>query len=198
MTVQIEAKVEGESTSPTPVTDQNVVNGDFFIIRNRVTADRPGLETGDGADEETLWTFYYRDSSLLALSDVLEHAHLTLTLKPASNAIGGLNTDGFWIEMLPFIFLADALKNVFPNLTFDRAPDPDADPSQTTNRNIDSVLPLNQATTITFDLLNHYRSEDILSILFNSSPFQDRITMRYSDDALISFARLELIRKEPT
>jgi hypothetical protein len=192
MTVQIEAKVEGESTPPTPVTDQNVVNGDFFIIRNRV----PGLTTGDGSDEETLWTFYYKDFSPLAPSDMLEHAFLTLTLKPASNAVGGLNTDGFWIETLPVIFLIDALKKVFPLLSFDRVPgDIDTDPNHPTNLNIDSVLPLNQATTITFDLLNHYKSEDILSILFSSIP--GRITMRYSDDAVISFARLELIRKEP-
>jgi hypothetical protein len=193
MTIQIEAKIEGESPPPTPVTDKNVVNGDFFIIRNTTNADKPGLDTGDGIDEETLWTFYFKDFSPLTPSDVLEHAYLTLTLEPGKdiNAIGGLNTDGFWIETLPFIFLADALKNVFPNLTFDRDPDPDTDPSQATNRNIDSVLPLNQATTITFDLLDHYKSEDILNILFSS--LQGRITMRYIDDAFISFARLELI-----
>jgi hypothetical protein len=195
MTVKIEAEVKGESTPPTPVTDQNLVNGDFFIIRNTVNSDRPGLETGDGADEETLWTFYFKDFSPLSPSDELEHTYLTLTLKPAINAIGGLNTDGFWIETLPFIFLADALKNVFPDLTFDRVPDPDTDPLQTTNRNIDSVLPLNQATTITFDLLDHYKSEDIINILFSS--LQGRITMRYNDDSFISFAHLELIRKEP-
>ncbi len=195
MTVKIEAEVKGESTPPTLVTDQNLVNGDFFIIRNTVNADKPGLKTGDGADEETLWTFYFKDYLPLAPSDELEHAYLTLTLKPTVNAIGGLNTDGFWIETLPFIFLADALKNVFPDLTFDRVPDPDTDPNQTTNRNIDTVLPLNQATTITFDLLDRYTSAEILNVLFSS--FQGRITMRYNDDAFISFARLELIRKEP-
>jgi hypothetical protein len=195
MTVKIQAEVKGESTPPTTVTDQNLVNGDFFIIRNTVSSDKPGLDTGDGADEETLWTFYFKDFSLLTSSDELEHAYLTLTLTPARDAIGGLNTDGLWIETLPFIFLADALKNVFPDLTFDRSPDPDTDPLQTTNHNIDSVLPLNQDTAITFDLLDHYRSEDILNILFSS--LQGRITMRYIDDAFISFARLELIRKEP-
>ena len=195
MTIKIEAEVKGESTPPTPITDQNLVNGDFFIIRNTVNSDKPGLDTGDGVDEETLWTFYFKDSSLLTFSDELEHVSLTLTLTPGRNAIGGLNTDGFWIETLPFIFLADALKNVFPNLTFDRVPDPDTDPSQTTNRNIDLVLPLNQATTITFDLLDHYKSEDILNVLFSS--LQGRITMRYIDDSLISFACLKLIRKEP-
>jgi hypothetical protein len=190
MTIQIEAIIEGESTPPAPVTDKNVVNGDFFIIRNTTNADKPGLDTGDGIDEETLWTFYFKDFSPLTPSDVLEHAYLTLTLQPGKDikAIGGLNTDGFWIETLPFIFLADALKNVFPNLTFDRDPDPDTDPNQTTNG---TVLPLNQATTITFDLLDHYKSEDILSVFFSS--LQGRITMRYNDDALISFARLELI-----
>ncbi len=193
MTIQIEAINEGESTPPTLVTDKNLVNGDFFIIRNRVTADKPGLDTGDGIDEETLWTFYFKDFSPLTPSDVLEHANLTLTLQPGKdiNAIGGLNTDWFWIETLPFIFLADALKNVFPNLTFDRDLDFETNKNHPTNLNIDSVLPKNQATTITFDLLDHYKSEDILSVFFSS--FQGRITMRYNDDALISFARLELI-----
>ena len=195
MTVKIEAEVKGESTPPTPVTDENLVNGDFFIIRNTTNADKPGLDTGDGADEETLWIFYFKDYSPLAPSDELEHAYLTLTLQPARDAIGGLNTDFFWIETLPIIFLADALKNVFPDLTFDRVPDPDTDPSQTTNRNIDSVIPINQATKIKFDLLDHYTSAEILNVFFSS--LQGRITMRYGDDAFISFTCLELIRKEP-
>jgi hypothetical protein len=195
MTVKIEAEVKGESIPPTPVTDQNLVNGDFFIIRNTVSSDKPGLKTGDGADEETLWTFYFKDFSPFAPSDVLKHAYLTLTLKPARDAIGGLNTDQFWIETLKIIGLVNALKKVYPDLSFDLDPNPDEDPSQTTNHNVDSVLPLNQATTIKFDLLDHYKSEEILSVLFSS--LQGRITMRYNDDAFISFAHLELIRKEP-
>lgn len=205
MSVTIAATASGSLTA-IPRTGESVINGDFTINYNRFKdlsdpanlIDRNSFETGDGRDEETNWTFYFNEDpnfSLFSPSPLqpLTSALLTLTLKPARDAIGGLNTDKFWIETLPVIDLVDALKNVFPSLTFDRVPDIDTDPNQITNRNIDSVLLLDQATTITFNLLDHYKPEGILNTLFSS--LQGRITMRYNDDAIISFAQLDLTQE---
>ncbi len=205
MSVTISATATGSETLQQPEGDdktQNIINGDFLITPDRYYIDCGALQkaspTGDGIDEETCWTFYFDepggDYSLLSNEQPLSSALLTLTLTPATNAIGGLNTDVFWIEPLPIIFLADALAKVFPSLSFDRVPEIDTNPNHPTNLNIDSVLPLNQAKKISFDLLDHYTSEDILRILFNNAGTSvgGRILMHYNDDAIVSVAKLEL------
>jgi hypothetical protein len=168
MSITIAATATGSLTPPTAV-DENVVNGDFLIVRNRV----PGLVTGDGLDEDTSWTFYFDDDpnlSMLSRSQPLTSARLTLTLTPQDDP--GITTDGVWIESLELIG------------------------GKTPNAPEIQDLPIGVTSTITIELLNRlpsYTSTAILGILF--SGIGGQISMRYNDDAIISSATLELTQE---
>jgi hypothetical protein len=173
MSVTISATASGSLTPPTLV-GENVVNGDFLILRNRLAPDR---KTGDGSDEETSWTFYFNehpDFALFSPSQPLTSALLTLTLTPKDEQPGGIRgvtTDGFWIDSLGYGGAPDEFQS----------------------------LPLDEPATITVELLDRvpsYTSTAILGILFSiDGLFGGRISMHYQDDAIISFAQLELTQE---
>lgn len=173
MTITISATASGSLTPPTAV-GESVVNGDFLILRNRLAPDRT---TGDGSDEETSWTFYFNehpDFSLFSPSQPLTSALLTLTLTPKDEQPGGVRgvtTDGFWIDSLGYAGAPDEFQS----------------------------LPLDEPTTITVELLDRvpsYTSAAILGILFSIDGFLGgRISMHYQDDAIVSFAQLDLTQE---
>lgn len=173
MTITISATSSGSLTPPTAV-GESVVNGDFLILRNRLAPDEI---TGDGSDEETSWTFYFNEHPDFALFSPLQpltSALLTLTLTPKDKEPGGIRgvtTDGFWIDTLGYGGAPDE----FQSLTLD------------------------EPATITVELLDRvpsYTSTAILGILFSiDGLFGGRISMHYQDDAIISFAQLELTQE---
>jgi hypothetical protein len=169
MSIKITASANGSVTPPTE-DGKSVVNGDFLIGFNRIV---PSLTTGDGVDEETSWTFFFNEDpnfSLFSSSQPLTSALLTLTLTPKDKD-GGITTDAVWIETLGIIGGGASF-----------------DPIQ--------KLPLDVTTTITIELLDNfpgYTSPAILGILFSS--VGGRISMRYQDDAIVSFAKLELTQE---
>jgi hypothetical protein len=158
MTVTISATASG-SLTPVTAVNENVVNGDFLILRNRIDTS---LVTGDGENEETTWTFFFGEDpnfSSFSKEKSLTSALLTLTLTPKGSDI---STDVVFIETLGVI--GDKIQD----------------------------LAVNVKTTIEIELLDKigYTSDDILGILFGT--LYNRIFMRYNDDAIISFAKLEL------
>lgn len=173
MTITISATASGSLTPPKAV-GESVVNGDFLILRNRLAPDEI---TGDGSDEETSWTFYFNehpDFALFSPSQPLTSALLTLTLTPKDKEPGGLRgvtTDGFWIDTLGYGGAPDEFQS----------------------------LPLDETATITVELLDRvpsYTSTAILGILFSMDGFfGGRISMHYQDDAIVSFALLELTQE---
>ena len=181
MTITISATASG-SLTPTPAAGESVVNGDFTINYNRFKdlsdpanpIDKNSFTTGDGIDEETNWTFYFNEDpnfSLFSSSQPLTSALLTLTLTPKDPS-DGITTDALWIETL------EVIGGAAPN-----APEFQS-------------LPSNVTATIQIELLDRlpsYSSANILMILFSS--VGGRISMRYQDDAIISFAQLELTQE---
>jgi hypothetical protein len=191
MSIKITATASG-NPAPTQVAGENVVNGDFTINYNRFKdlsdpenpIDRYSYITGDGIDEETTWTFYFNDFepggkndfSRLSPSNTLTSAIFTLTLIPKDGvtAIGvpqgtdrGIGTDAVWIETLTKIEIKDVV-------------------------DLNTELLNDVPNDITIDLLKFYDPKDILNILFSN--VGGRILMRYNDDAIITFAQLELIQ----
>lgn len=168
MTRNIKATAIG-SPYPSTVEGGSVVNEDFLISPNRILIDGKVIKTGsggDGIDEETSWIFYFSEDpnfSLFSLLGTIISATLTLTLTPKHE---GISTDFFWIDTLPIIFINTII------------PDIEKNPR------------LNTTITITVNLLNTYSSSDIMRVLANS--LTGRIPMHYNDDAIISFAQLEL------
>jgi hypothetical protein len=180
MSITISATATG-STTPQTAVGQNVVNGDFFILYNRnPIAIAQGFETGDGEDEETLWTFFFNehpDFSKFTKNLGLTSALLTLTLTPKDVTTNGHSNDAIWIESLGFIG-GDPLSDGTPTL-------PEI-----------QTLTAGVKTTVMIDLLKYgYTAEEILNVLFSS--FGGRISMWYEDDALISFAQLDLTQESP-
>jgi len=189
MTITITATAFGSSTPATAV-GESVINGDFTINYNRYKdlSDpanpidrRSSFTTGDGSDEETTWTFYFEEDpniSLFSPSQPLTSALLTLTLTPTDQGFDpedqGITTDGVWIETLEVIGGAPIAPEI-------------------------QTLPVGITTTITIELLDRlpsYTSTAILGILFGTrNIFGNRISMRYNDDAIISFAQLELTQE---
>lgn len=173
MTITISATASGSLTPPT-AEGKSVVNGDFLILRNRLAPDEI---TGDGSEEETSWTFYFDEHPDFALFSPLQpltSALLTLTLTPKDKEPGGIRgvtTDGFWIETLGYGGAPEEFQS----------------------------LPLDETATITVELLDRvpsYTSTAILGILFSiDGLFGGRISMHYQDDAIVSFAQLELTQE---
>jgi len=176
MSRKIAAQAYGNPNPPT-AEGINVVNGDFLIVPNRYINDdgqvQKAVPTGDGVDEETCWTFYFAEEPEFPAFtyEGLSSALLSLTLIPKdamTSPLGvdrGIGTDALWIETLNQI----VMKDIF---------------------DLDTQLPNDVPSTISIELLNFYNPQDILNILFSN--VGGRILMRYNDDAIITFAQLEL------
>jgi hypothetical protein len=160
--IKIVATASGSLTSSTAV-GESVVNGDFLILRNRID---PNRTTGDGIDEETSWTFYFGDdpnyNDFKSFSSSRPLTSALLTLTLTPKD-EAVTTDVVLIESLSVI----------------NAPEI-------------QTLPVDVTSTIAIELLDRisYTSTAILGILF--SGIEGRIVMRYNDDAIISWAKLEL------
>jgi hypothetical protein len=131
--------------SPTPgrlqdaSLEDTITNGDFVIRR----AEGENTTLGDGIDEQTTWTFDFRedpDFAVFPTADSLASARLTLTLTPTSplTTFGTVKIEGL-----------TGIK-----------------PAQFQN------LPINTPSTIQLELLDFYTSERILEILSRDSQGQ--------------------------
>lgn len=164
--VTISATASGSNTPPQlPVIDSpvTIINGDFTIT------DSPGFTeiAGDGIDEITIWSFDFSSNSNLDLfspSTELSSALLTLTLTPSDSFI---TTDTTGIHDGEVVLESVAV----PSL-------PD-------------IPPVGQTDTITFDLLDFGFSQTTILNVLNADASKT-IPWRYQDDAIISFAQLDL------
>ena len=169
MSIKITATAYGRRT-PTTSSTGPVTNGDFLINLN------PGGITGDGLDEQTNWTFNFAGdphfplfSPLRQLTSVL----LTLTLTPKG---GQVDTDGITIYQTP----TQGLGSIGGST-------PDAPEIQN--------LPVGVTSTIQMELLNRIPEFSSAKILGVFSAQNGKISMHYADDAIVSFAKLELIQE---
>ena len=144
----------------------NIANGDFFI-----TAPTRGGTIGDGGDETTIWAMSFRKNSKkwdrfrADPSRMIKSAVLRITLTPRS-VNGFLRSDAVRIQGLTPVKIAPALGGITPV----------------------SGVPL----TIDIDLLsNGNTSEDLIRVLKFEQP-KGILFMQYSDDAIVSYARLIL------
>ena len=144
----------------------NIANGDFFI-----TAPTRGGTIGDGGDESTIWAMSFRKNSKkwdhfrADPARMIKSAVLRITLTPRS-VNGFLRSDAVRIQGLTPIKIAPALGGITPV----------------------SGVPL----TIDIDLLsNGNTSEDLIRVLKFEQP-KGILFMQYSDDAIVSYARLIL------
>lgn len=177
--VSIVATAEGSQTPPI-VNRPSIQNGSFTV-----TPIQEGvLPLGDGVDEFTTWIFDFNSDpnlpaflNAVATGQPLTSAKLTLTLLPMNS----LATDSF-------SFGADAL-NVVPRVL--------------TVPNVSVLIgnpTLEQPVTLELNLLtidpNFIPNSTITSTqilaAFNSSKVRNTLRANYQDDAIISFAQLEL------
>jgi len=163
LSMSMSATATGSQNPTLLIGGGNLQNGDFLILEN---ATIPTLTTGDGIDEVTEWSFDFSDNSNLDLfspTTELSSAQLTLTLTPKSGLI-----------------TTDTTGLVFGNSSeFVRVP------------NLPNVPSVGQIGTISFDLLDFGFSQ---SAILNSLNADDSYSIEwsYQDDAIISFAQLEL------
>lgn len=165
--ISISATAVG-SPNPTPlIGGGDLQNGDFLILENPVI---PTLTTGDGDNETTRWHFDFIDKlsvDLFSSSAQLSAANITLTLTPNNLDI---STDRTGI-----ILFGDTLESLdVPSL-------PD-------------VPSIGQTGTVSFDLLDFGFSQSAILNALNSSDSKS-IEWFYFDDALVSFAQLDLTVK---
>jgi hypothetical protein len=144
----------------------SVVNGDFTITYDGFDPGHTQL-LGDGIDELTSWTFNFDKP----LNFVPKSAYLTLILTPHAQ----FDTDGFSLEGLHAINTS-----AIQNLT--------AGQSSEIRFNL-----FNPPPTTRPDLLPEYETipytpEDLVNVLWGKSS----IGASYADDAVISFAKLEI------
>ena len=168
MSIKIAATASGSLTPPTAPPTDTVTNGDFLIGPNPA-----GGITGDGEDEETIWTFKFAGDPnfpLFSPSRPLTSALLTLTLTPKDYLV---ITDGVLIEGL------GTIGGSTPN-----APEIQG-------------LPVGVTNTIHMQLLNRLPGYTSAAILGVFSAGGGQIPMRYADDSVISSAKLELIQESP-
>ena len=168
MSIKIAATASGSLTPPTAPSTDTVTNGDFLIGPNPA-----GGITGDGEDEETIWTFKFAGDPnfpLFSPSRPLTSALLTLTLTPKDYLV---ITDGVLIEGL------GTIGGSTPN-----APEIQG-------------LPVGVTNTIHMQLLNRLPGYTSAAILGVFSAGGGQIPMRYADDSVISSAKLELIQESP-
>ena len=162
--ITITATATGNTNPPTAQCSENVTNGDFLI------GARPGTMpcvTGNGIDELTTWTFDFRadpDVAAFPAQLPLTSARLTLVLTPKSQVV---STDTVAISGLRAI-ITDQIR----------------------------TLPVGVTSTIELNLLEFYNSDAITDVLGLLAGIPvgvgGQIPMRYIDDAVVSFARLEL------
>jgi len=167
----IAAEAAGSTTPPQAPFPNTVSNGDFTISpTSDCTADSDTCRiTGDGINDFTTWTFDF--SNTLGVSDFIEDfeksgklssAKLTLQLTPK---VTGFSTDDIRIDKtgLTIIELVDAVPNF-------------------------NDIQIGVLTNIEIQLLNFYTSDEIMGVFLPAKT----LPMKYTDDAIISFARLEL------
>ena len=142
----------------------SVTNGDFTITQTS-PAGYSYPDVGDALNETTTWTFdFTSDSNFSSFSDLtpLSSAIITLSL----TYITGISTDSLFPEGITGVRV-DEIRNL---------PEP--------------PWPTTGFVTLQFDLLNYYSSDDILSV-FSSNDY-GKIPMIYKDDAIVSYAKLDL------
>jgi len=164
--VSITSTVVG-SPNPTPINGQSLQNGGFRITPNQDTF------LGDGDNEFTKWEFDFNNDPNLALfakSGPLTSALLTLTLSP---------------------------KSLFDTDTTGMETDPTGMEEATTVRGIANLFTIpgipseGQTGTVTLNLFDYgFTSAEILGAFNSGKP--NAIRWGYQDDAIISFAQLEL------
>jgi DNA-binding beta-propeller fold protein YncE len=128
----------------------------------------PGFTTGDGSDEETSWTFdFNEDPNYRDFESRSGPLTSALLTLTLTPKNEGITSDVVFIETLSLI----------------NAPEI-------------QTLPVDVTSTITIELLDKpsYTSTAIIGIFFSS--IEGRILMRYLDDAIISWAKLELTRED--
>ena len=173
----ITSQVTGSPIPPQiPNSDlgDTLTNGDFKIWRR-------GANTtlGNGVDEGVIWDF---DFSEMTIPSSLKSAVLTLEFTPRS---GGVATDciaiGSVTSLIPEVFVG--LPPIGSCI--------ESSAEDFFNFGQFSVLPLGQVHEVKLDFLDFsYTSEQILGILNQNG---QKIPMFYADDAIVSFAQLDLI-----
>ncbi len=179
----VSSTLTGSSSLPTIKVDpsnnrtyvNSLVNGDFTVI------NQGGSKLGDGSNERTIGIFDFTsdpDWGLFPSNGILTAATLTLTLTSKNS---GFQSDGFHIDSafdangevttgaLPEIFLFKASK-LGPGLPFPTLPVTDY--------------------TVSMELLDFYRGGDLFTHLYSGTVGE--LNLRYGDDAIVSFAHLEL------
>ena len=122
--------------------------------------------TGDGIDELNTWTFDFTSDPSYPVAGPLLSAKLTLTLKPGN---GGIATDLVGITDPAFTSFIPGGPVITPVI---------------------QGLPVGVVSTVTIQLLNNYTSAQILAALSSNN---GKLPMLYHDDAVLSFAQLELV-----
>lgn len=169
--VPITANASGSPTPGTTTWPSTLTNGDFTIGTDDGALGGVAAIVGDGMNEWTTWTFDFSSDpnfSTFSLTQPLGNAVLTLTLtpyKPIKTKPNGA-PGGIASDTVRIQGLADI-----------------SDPAITT------LSPVGVQKTITIDLLNYYTSGQILGILGGSGGL---LPMYYQDDAIISYAQLDL------
>ena len=176
------------SQNITPNTTSPLTNGDFSIRRNSRLDPNTDL-VGDGANEQTEWIFDFTtdpeydtiDSLGLIKPSALMSAEFTITITPDEQS-AGLNTDSIAI-----------FNSNFENSLGENAQIVDI---------VDTLPPLGEPTEISFDLLEFYTADEVITLLLESdfdSNLRGGLVMHYGDDALVSFSELKLtFIPEPT
>ena len=166
--VTLRGTASGDPTPGRTTTPGVVTNGDFSIFR--IGSD--GSIVGDGIDEHTFWIHDFSADPELASIDrntPLISATLRLTLTPAASPVR---------DRAAIFGLAE-----FQSPLFD-------------------AIPVDLTRTVAIDLCEIYSDLQILSTLFGSSPQLDpripqsgpgQLTLGYANDAVVSFAELELV-----
>jgi hypothetical protein len=189
----ISATAIGSDTPSTAPSTVSVPNVDFLITSN--PACTPTIcTTGDGINESTTWTFdFQRDRKfpafpavpILSTAPRLISVRLTLTLTPKDPVI---TTDQVQIQGLPPLFelrafVAAGLLRVGEKSTIQldllTGCTPTTSPQQVCLQRGQSPV----------DAIQSYTANDIFNIFASNG---GKIPISYADDAIVSFARLDL------
>jgi hypothetical protein len=161
------SSAEGGTSPARATTPAVVTNGDFSIFR--IGSD--GSTVGDGVDEHTFWVHDFRDDPDLAFfsgDTPLLSATLRLTLTPMASPVA---------DRAAIFGLRE-----FRSPLFD-------------------AIPVGATRTVELDLRAIYGDSQILSVLIGSTAVPDpripqsgpgQLTAGYANDAIVSFAQLEI------
>ena len=181
----ITATATGSVTPPQGAWPQDIsiLNGDFVIWSNQKVPP-----VGDGVDEGTTWTFDFTadpNFSTFSTSVPLDSALLTLTLTPRAVDI---TTDAVFIG--GFYWVPDPLDPARYNVDWGLPK---------INTPLIQSLPVNVTSTVQLELLDFYTSDEILDAFSGAytgtgyyTEGLGHIPMEYVDDAVVSFAQLDL------